>query len=494
MKYASWGCGMVVLLVTGLFVALWLLLAGSVPESYPTVDNPLPPPDPSSAMGGGLDGFASPYIGHTGSWDGKGGAMFGASKNGDLDIEVAMGLRWTVMCVYWKEMEPTGPVNLSEGVPSAWKSLDNFVMEAKMRKLNILMQAPVVGGNAGGPPEWAGRRQSGKSAPKNMEALVAFAGRLAERYCPGGTLATREGWGANYGVRAWELDNEPESYLTHWKDQAADYAEFVTKAAVQIKNNDPHALILTPASAAGEHGIDWIRQSLDAEARHGSPDFRTAGQGYSIGPVTDVVSFHNYEGLDTFFSGGDLTVTHAFQKVRSVFESWGNRSPGFEYPRKLDYWHTEGNFDFFGVLSEKRRAAWRFQFLTRAFAAGIRKVTIMDAKPMEQTAVKNYIRVLPNPFPMIAATDDLKILKGKAEAFRHPHSSKPDAGQVWVVWAIADTGDAVVELPWISDQATLVTLTGKRTQLNVENNRLQIRLRGDGKMPAPVLVIDRTNE
>ena len=27
-------------------------------------------------LGSGLDGFDSPYLGHTGSWDGKGGAMF----------------------------------------------------------------------------------------------------------------------------------------------------------------------------------------------------------------------------------------------------------------------------------------------------------------------------------------------------------------------------------------------------------------------------------
>jgi hypothetical protein len=35
--------------------------------------------------------------------------------------------------------------------------LDAFVIAAQARGLNILMQAPVVGGNAGGPPDWAGR-------------------------------------------------------------------------------------------------------------------------------------------------------------------------------------------------------------------------------------------------------------------------------------------------------------------------------------------------
>ncbi len=78
-----------------------------------------------------------------------------------------------------------------------------------------------------------------------MEALAAFAGKLARRYRPGGTLAVEQGWGSRYGVRAWELDNEPEMYRTHWKGQVADYAEFVTLAAAQIKVVDPNPVKVT---------------------------------------------------------------------------------------------------------------------------------------------------------------------------------------------------------------------------------------------------------
>jgi hypothetical protein len=52
---------------------------------------------------------------------------------------------------------------------------------------NILMRAPVVGGNAQGPPEWAGRRERGKSAPANMEAGAQSAGKLARRDAWGNT-------------------------------------------------------------------------------------------------------------------------------------------------------------------------------------------------------------------------------------------------------------------------------------------------------------------
>ena len=32
-------------------------------------------------LGGGLEGFGSPYLGHNGSWDGKGGAIWEAQKS-----------------------------------------------------------------------------------------------------------------------------------------------------------------------------------------------------------------------------------------------------------------------------------------------------------------------------------------------------------------------------------------------------------------------------
>lgn len=490
-RTAKWGCGTVLVLVAGLVGVLLLLLSRTVPSSFPLVEAPIVPPDPGSSLGGGLHGFESPYIGHTGSWDGKGGAMFGAAKVPALEAEAAMGLRWTFMCVYWRALEPDGPVDPDRGLPPAWASLDAFVVAAQLRGLNILMQAPVVGGNAGGPPTWAGRREPGASAPEDMEALAGFAGKLAMRYAPGGTLARAEGWGTAYGVRAWELDNEPASYRTHWKGQAADYAEFATAAAAAIRQADPQAVILAPALASGAHAAAWLEQALDADGRHGSPAFRAHQGRYSLGPVTEVVSFHNYEGLDTFFAGEDLPVTRAFSRVRSVFETGETRAPGFEYPRKQEYWHTEGNFDFLGLMSERRRAAWRIQFFTRAFAAGIRKVTVMDAKPMEQIAVRTYVQLLPDPFPMVSATNTVAVLDGRIAAFRHEDRADPPGGQVWVVWAVAGTGPATVEIPVAGPRVEVYAVSGQREEAVAAQGRIRLSLSGDEKMSPPLLVVDR---
>lgn len=442
-------------------------------------------------QGGGLDGFTSPYLGHTGSWDGKGGGMGGASKNPSMDVEKSMGLRWTFMPVYWRALEPDGPVDLAHHIPGAWQALDAFVIAAHARGLNVLMQAPVVGGNAGGPPRWAGRREPGKSAPTNMVALADFAGKLARRYCPGGTLAQIQGWGTNYGVRAWEMDNEPEGYFTSWKGQAGDYAEFVTLAATRIKAVDPQAVIVAPGMAAGKKGLPWLEAALDGKSVKGSPTYRKTGKEYSMGPMADVISFHNYEGLDSTFSGSSRTIGEVFDDVRTVVQDWEKRQPDASRIHKQEYWHTEGNFDFVGVLSASRRAAWRFQFFTRAFACGIRKVCVMDASPLEQTAIKAYVKVLPNPFPMIAADKEIKVLQGQPVAFRRRDGQQPDEGQVWVVWAKANTGDAEVEIPVVRPRVTVISVDGSMQTMEAKGGSVMLHFKGDTKMAPGVLVVDR---
>ena len=104
-----------------LLVGLLFVVLNRVPKSYPPTANPFAPPTPTDYAASKLDGFESPYLDHTGSWDGKGGNMWGGSKVPDLDKEVEMGLRWTFMPVNWSAMEPEGPVNEPEMYRTHWK-------------------------------------------------------------------------------------------------------------------------------------------------------------------------------------------------------------------------------------------------------------------------------------------------------------------------------------------------------------------------------------
>jgi hypothetical protein len=439
-------------------------------------------------------GFDSPYLGHTGSWDGKGGGMFGSSKVNDLEIEARMGLRWTFMPVYWRMLEPDGPVELQRGIPPAWRELDSFVLEAHNRGLNILMQAPIIGGNAGGPPRWAGRREQGKSAPADMDAAAAFAGKLAARYAPKGTLATREKWENSFGVRAWELDNEPDSYRTHWEGQAVDYAELVTKVSRAIKGVDPAALIVAPATPVSKKSLAWIAAALDPLSTQSSSALQAQGRDrWSIGPEIDVVSFHIYEGLDSAFAGEDRDIEMAMDEIQGVFEHAALKNFGsFAFVRKREYWHTEGNFDFLGILSAPRRAAWRMQFMTRAFAAGMAKVCVMDPSRVEQVAVRTYIEVLPNPFPMRRMSNQVDVLSGRAAVFWHADPPVAGSGGVWALWAEAGTGDATVSVPMQGTEAIVRQVDGATYTTPAVNGRVTIRLHGDAKMAPPALVIDRS--
>jgi hypothetical protein len=439
-----------------------------------------------------LEGFDSPYLGHTGSWDGQGGGMFGASKIPDLDREAEMGLRWTFMCAYWRKMEPEAPADLSGQLPAAWQEMDGFVIAAHDRRLNILMQAPVMGGNAGGPPLWAGKREqkSWSSAPADMNAAAAFAGKLVERYRPGGVLAVREGWGESYGILAWELDNEPDSYLTNWGGEAGDYAEFVSKVATRIKEVDSQALVLTPALGSGANARRWLEEALGLHGLAGSPVYVAQGKPHSIGPWTDVVTFHIYEGMDTVLSHEDHTVDWAMRNVRAPFKAWQQQS-GAGTPREFPCWHTEGNFDFFGVTSQELRAAWRFQFFTRGFAAGVAKICVMDASEKEQMAVREYIRTLPNPFPMLPASKEVEAFKGSVQAFRHPDGARPDDGQVWVIWADNGTDGADMAVSVVRDRVRIHHVDGSSEDVAAVSGKIRLSLPGGKKISPPVLLEDR---
>jgi hypothetical protein len=482
-------------LITFCFALILLLFAflNRVPSSYPPPAKILEPPARDAYARFKLEGFDSPYLGHTGSWNGKGGNMFGGIKDNDLDKEVAMGLCWTFMPVNWRALEPSGPVDLAQAVPAPWKELDEFVKAAQRRKLNILFQAPIIGGNAQGPPDWAGRREPGKSAPANMDAAADFAAKLARRYKPGGTLATAQVWGDRYGIRAWEIDNEPEMYRTHWKNQAADYAELASKVAAKIKAEDPLAMIILPGVASGKHKSQWLEQALHAEGLAGSPTFRSNAIPYSIGHIADAVSFHVYEGLDSAFAGQPRTIEVVFDELREIFEASENRSAKLPFARKHEYWHTEGNFDFVGALSKERRAAWRIQFFTRAFAAGLRKVCVMDPSEPEIRAVRAYTDALPWPFPMHRADEPIQALNpnSNAIAYRHLDGTAPEHGQVWILWTPPGQPDSNIKIPVHQNSVAIIKTDGSKTTQPSNNGHVEVHLKADQKMVAPILVVDR---
>lgn len=470
----------------GLLSILLASLACTGPSaSDPDVElAPLPQTPPSLEARTGFDGYDSPYIGKTGSWDGAARQGNGNSRIAYLDMEAAMGLRWTFMTLYWSALEPDGPVALNEDIPDAWQHVDQFVRDARARDLHILLQI-TVGGNAGGPPDWAGQRVDGSSAPEDMDALVAFVVKVFERYRPGGVLAREEGWGEEYGVLAMEFGNEPGSYLTNWRKTANDYAEFVTRASMALRAIDARVLVLGPAIAAGD--IAWLEEVVDANAGTSSEVLAGSGERYAIGPGVDVVTFHNYEQLDQVFAGEPHRIQQVFADVRGVFERFETQE-GFEYGPKLHYWHTEGGYDYLSFASDTKRANWMLQFFARSFHAGMRKVTIQDAQgfPLQQAAVKTMVELLPEPFPMERVNDTLEIDREDAEVYR---VVREDGATVYLLWAANGVWRRRISLPVASSNVARVSRAGEREQLEVNRGEVEVVLKGSSPFSEPLFVV-----
>ena len=104
------------------------------------------------------------------------------------------------------------------------------------------------------------------------------------------------------------------------------------------------------------------------------------------------------------------------------------------------------------------------------------------------------VRVLPRPWPMLFAAEDVRVPRGTVLAFRHVDGADLRAGQVWIVWSTADTGDATVRIPVRRPEVEVISVTGGSSRLRARDGWVQIELPGDPKMAPGVLVVDRPGE
>ena len=65
-------------------------------------------------------------------------------------------------------------------------------------------------------------------------------------------------------------------------------------------------------------------------------------------------------------------------------------------------------------------------------------------------------------------------------------------GQQFVLWEVADTGTAQVEVRVVRERVALVQVDGPRTECRAAGGRLTVDLKGDAKTAPPVLVVDRS--
>lgn len=456
--------------------ALGVLLAGCGSSFSYCLDDPLDPPALNDAVGGGLSGFDSPYIARAGGFDGHGNRKNGRPRTEELVHEAELGFRWTWSPVYWRAFEPTGPANPEgAGRPPAWDDLDASLVAAHAAGLNVLL-APSVSLLAEGPPEWAG---TDGSAPTDIDTLVEFVEKLAGRYGPGGTLSAESGFTDGWGVRAWQFDESPDTITgTGWTGQEGDYAEFANLAAQQIRALDPDAVIVGPGGSGIE---EWLDRALTGE--RGTARYEE-GPAYGMGSAFDVVGFIMYEWLAA------QSVDCQCADFRRLFEAHEQDAPD-PYAPKDRYWHVGGGYDLVGLAASIRLANWRWQWFARAFAAGLHKVTLEEWTAREEDGIATWMATLPDPFPMVRASDAVEVVDGAVTAFRHDDRGAGSSGAVWVVWADNGTRRATVRVPVTHDAVIVHSVDGEREAVTAVDGMVELTLIGDEKWSPPVLVEDR---
>jgi hypothetical protein len=264
------------------------------------------------------------------------------------------GIRWAYVWVDWSDIEK---------VPGLYdfSGLDDLVVSAHSHGIDLMMQVQ-TGGDfvVPGPAQLAatgGYRTNARhpvlpsSAPRNLEGPIGFWRAIARHYMPNGQLAHAEHWTDDYGVRYFEVENEPDSlpWITGtWSNVPKDYALYVSVVRRTLRSVWPDLKVVGPALGTGPDGsgccsgLSWLDQVLrvDGDLQWASDQYRTAVAGgqpiVGGGPLIDVYSFH-----DDFY---DPSSSYSIDRTRGVRDVVRRYSRQVRYPAPSGpvLWETEG--------------------------------------------------------------------------------------------------------------------------------------------------------
>jgi hypothetical protein len=258
------------------------------------------------------------------------------------------GIRWAYVWVAWSDIERAPGVYDFAG-------LDGLVASAHAHRVHLMMQVQTAGdfvlpgpaqlANTGGYRTNSRHPMPPSSAPRDMSGPMEFWRALARHYMPDGDLARARGWSDGYGVRFFEVENEPDSFpwiTGTWSTVPKDYALYVSIVKQTLESLSPLLRVVGPAIATGPdssgccNGLSWLEQVLRADTGldWASDDYRAAVAAgrkvLSAGPFIDAFSFH-----DDFYQAAS---SYSQERARAVRALVGR------YARESDpvVWMTEG--------------------------------------------------------------------------------------------------------------------------------------------------------
>jgi hypothetical protein len=343
---------------------------------------------PSGSGSNAIAADDSPYVVNIGPqlpppvWTQSFDTIFGNAQD--------VGVTWAFIFVTWSDVESVpGQIDLS--------SLDRVVASARSHKINLILQVQTTGDWSITTPAQAlatgGYRTNGlhplltakTAAPLNIDAAIPFWLDLIKRYRPHGGLSKALGWKDGYGIKHYEVENEPDFIPWvngNWETVTKDYDLFLSHLAPAAKKAEPSLSLLAPALSGVDStftgpvpntGLTWLDTMLSidpATLTFASDQYRQAGlPAIGGGPFIDVFSFH----CDFVDPTGNAHVVRA-ANVRQIIAKYSSQSA---YPTNPNApaWCTEGSAatSYDSTDQTKRyRFAWaQIQYATEMLGGGV---------------------------------------------------------------------------------------------------------------------------
>ncbi len=221
-----------------------------------------------------------------------------ANQEKDLAMLSDLNVKWIRTDMLWSDIAmPDGKYK--------WDEFDNFVIEMQKRNIEILAVPNYI-------PPWI---ENWEDAESNFALFMKAA---VERYKLNGTLAKIKKWN-NYGIRYWEIFNEPNLPgvgFVHSASKAEsfvkEYARLLIIANSSIREKDTDAIIFLGGLSPN---IDETTQKPLWEVGMTYIDFLNQIYKTGVNNCFDAMAFHPY-GFENDFS-------QAEKSVRNIMSGYG---------------------------------------------------------------------------------------------------------------------------------------------------------------------------
>lgn len=192
-----------------------------------------------------------------------------------LPLASEAGIQWIRMNVRWDEIESSD----TDPPTYDWSRYDRLIGNAAAAGFSLIV---TVRDN----PPWAATTACGPIDRVPISRFAAFFSTLVERYSQ-----------APYGVKSWELYNEPDNNRTDmpqqggcWGQYAAQYAALLGQARPAMRAADPESML-----AMGGLAHDFF-EGIDTGGLF-NPDFLDGVLSSPGGSSFDVMNFHYYRAF-----------------------------------------------------------------------------------------------------------------------------------------------------------------------------------------------------